>query len=43
MSERATYSHGVGTTSREHTEQENNSKRAGRRQKRGEGGEQRNE
>ena len=38
---RARYSHGAGTTSGEHTEQENDSKRAGRRQGVGEGGEER--
>ena len=38
---RARYNHGAGTTSGEHTEQENNTKRAGRRQRGGEGGEER--
>ena len=39
--QRARYNHGAGTTSGEHTEQENNTKRASRRQRGGEGGEER--
>ena len=38
---RARYNHGAGTTSGEHAEQENNTKRAARRQRGGEGREER--